>query len=281
MTDKHPFLNLDQRLLVMGSRHDVVLGSPAAIVCNLDNSGTGIKSKVVGVSIESAGFTHFIRNVPPKLTSLTFIAYNSDLYADGTEVQVFIDPAQYDIVSFAAALQAGFDAYAPGVITITVVAPPGKPQTISYQLTPGFAASGNGYITIQRGKNLARVMGVSRALGTFFVEQTAAKGLFPLLYGEQCVYIYSKALTASRSSLAGHQVSDSVIGTIPVTVPFGFVQTVRMADAERPTVVYGVQTAAQLENIDMEFRDADRDLIDLSDGQGEIFCTVRLWLHAH
>jgi len=61
-------------------------------------------------------------------------------------------------------------------------------------------------------------------------------------------------------------------------VAYGLVQSARFADAERPTVVYGLQTPAQMENIDLSFRDADRDVIDMVGG--EIYVTARLWLHA-
>jgi len=202
----HPFLNLDQRLLVLGTRHDQVVSSPADVVCNLDNAGTGFKSKVIGVSLETAGFNHFMRNVPPKLTRLSFTVYNSDLFPDGTELKVEIPPNQYDSISFAAALQAGFDTAfgAPGVITIAVNNPPGLPQSISYQLNAPFAAGGFGYITMVRSKNLARVMGVNRN-ELFVVIQASAVMKMPLLSGEPCIYIHSKALTGSRSSLGGHQ----------------------------------------------------------------------------
>jgi len=206
MSHDHPFLNLDQRLLVLGTRHDQVVSSPADVVCNLDNAGTGFKSKVIGVSLETAGFNHFMRNVPPKLTRLSFTVYNSDLFPDGTELKVEIPPNQYTIVSFAAALQTGFDTAfgGAGVITIAVNNPPGLPQSVSYQLDAPFAAGGLGYITMTRSKNLARVMGINRG-EVFVVTQAAAATLMPLLSGETCVYIHSKALTGSRSSLGGHQ----------------------------------------------------------------------------
>jgi len=279
MAHDHPFLNLDQRLLVLGTRHDQILSGPADVECNLRNAATNIKSKVVGISIETAGFNHFMRNVPPKLTKLTFTVYNSDLFPDGTELKVEIPPNQYDIVSFAAALQTGFDTAfgGAGVITITVSNPPGLPQSISYQLNAPFAAGGFGYILITRSKNLARVMGVNRN-ELFVVIQATAALKMPLLSGESCVYIHSKTLTGSRSSIGGHEVSDSVIATIPITVPYGFVQSVQLADAQRPTVVYGMQTPSQIENVDLSFRDADLDIIDMP--QGEIYATVRLWLHA-
>jgi hypothetical protein len=279
MAHDHPFLNLDQRLLVLGTRHDQIISSPADVECNLRNAGTNIKSKIVGISIETAFFNHFMRNVPPKLTQLTFAVFNSDLFPDGTELKVEVPPAQYDIVSFAAALQTGFDAAFGGasVITIAVDNPPGLPQSVSYQLEPPFAIGGLGYITMTRSKNLARVMGVNRG-EVFVVTQAAEAKLMPLLSGEPAVYIHSKTLTGSRSSLGGHEVSDSVIGTIPITVPYGLVQSVRMADAERPTVVYGLQTPSQIENVDLSFRDADRDIIDMP--AGEIGVTVRCWLHA-
>jgi hypothetical protein len=279
MAHDHPFLNLDQRLLVLGTRHDQIISGPADVECNLRNAATNIKSKVVGISIETAGFNHFMRNVPPKLTKLTFTVFNSDLYSDGTELKVEIPPNQYDIVSFAAALQTGFDTAfgGAGVITIAVNAPPGLPQSISYQLDAPFAAGGLGYILITRSKNLARVMGVNRD-ELFVVTQAAAALKLPLLSGETCVYIHSKTLTGSRSSIGGHEVSDSVIATIPITVPYGLVQSVKLADAERPTVVYGMQTPSQIENVDLSFRDADLDIIDMP--QGEIYATVRLWLHA-
>jgi hypothetical protein len=274
---EHPFLNLDTRLLVLGTRHDAILSSPADVECNLRNAATNIKSRVVGVSIETAGFTNFMRNVTPHINKMTFTTFGSDLYPDGTELVVEIEPNQYDIDSFAEALQDGFDTVYPGIIEIVVNSPAGLPKTISYKLLPAFGASGQGYITILRHKNIARVMGVNRG-EVFVINQVDPVTKYPLLYGNQCVYIHSKALAGSRTSLGGHEVSDSVIGTINVDVPFGYVCQTRFADAERPTVCYGMMTPSQIENVDLSFRNADRDIIDMPGG--EIFVTARLWLHS-
>ena len=274
---EHPFLNLDTRLLVLGTRHDAIISSPADVECNLRNAATNIKSRVVGVSIEAAGFTNLCRNVTPYINKMIVTTYGSDLFPDGTELIVEIEPNQYGIESFVEALQAGFDAVYPGIIEIVVSAPADLPKTIRYKLLPAFGVSGQGYVTIIRSENLARVMGVNRG-EVFVISQADSVSKFPILHGNQCVYIHSKALAASRTSLGGHEVSDSVIGTINVDVPFGYVCHTRMADAERPTVCYGVMTPSQIENIDLSFRNADRRVIDLV--AGEIFATVRLWLHS-
>ena len=271
--------------MVMGTRHDKQDSpfSVASITANLRNSATNVKNRVVGVSVETAGFTNFIRNVPPKLTRMQMTAFNSTIYPDGTVFNVEIAAGQYDIDTLILALRDAFTVAAapnPFFMGVAKFEEPGQPAHLGFILNASFLGTADGYVSIKReGASLARIIGVNRGeeliVGQY--EQTRRK---PILTGEQCVYVYSNALAAHRTSLGGHEVSDAIIATIPVTVPYGFVQTIQFqCDAQRPTIVYGPQVPSDLSNIDISFRDADRNVIDLV--QGEIFCNVRLWLHTH
>ena len=269
---------------MLGSRHDDMVTPPFSIAdmrCSIANAGVGFRDKIVGFSVESASFTNFMRNVPPKLTKMKIQLWNSTVYDQGATLEVQVPPGHYDIDSFVAAMQAAFnEAASPNApfMAIARVQEPGQPTTIGYILNENFGNDPTGHVTIEhQGPSLTRVIGINRQ-ETLTINPLVLTTRKPLLGGVENVFVHSDAITGAKKSLGGHETPNSVIATIPVTVPYGFTQTIQFeANSTRPTVVYDVSTPSSISTVDYSFRDADLSVIDLQ--SGEISLTVRLWIH--
>ena len=277
-------VKLESRLMVVSTRHNrgKTPGAKADIEIDLRNVATNIKDATLGMTIETVTFHNYLYNVPDKLSRCIVQPVNSNLGLNPNDPwELKIEPNQYDILAFAPAIQEAFNKHYGGgtVLTMTVVETVGQetlPLLLEFELDGSFGPPGS-YFTIQWVRDsLAYPIGVERESELKVTVGPDPTYTLTNLAGESVVYLHSEALTASRHSIGGHGVPDSVLCSLPINVPFGAIQTTRV-DQHKPMIVWDRQSPQNIDTIDLSIRDGDRDVIDLI-GSGEMTAVIRLWL---
>lgn len=279
-------VKLESRLMVVSTRHNRgrVPGNQADLVIDTRNTAQNIKQSCLGFSVEAVTFNNLIFNIPPKLAKATVNVFNSTIAGlENFSFEFAIEPYQYDALSFARVLQDKFnngEPYNGEYGTLLSVecfrTSPDTPIVLRYTLDATFGPP-EAYFTIEWDrKSLAYPIGVDRD-DELRVSVGVPAYVFPNLTGEQTLYLHSEALTAGRNSIGGHSIPDSVIATIPITVPFGAVQAMTHSDKNKPMIVWDRQTPQNLESIDLSLRDGDREVVTLK-GSGELSVSIRLFL---
>jgi len=273
---------MDARLMVISTRHNrgvARAGTQGEIKIDLQNAVTNIKDHAIGLSIESVSFDNIVWNVQAKSTLFKFDLAGVPGVADGP-YEIQIEPHQYDGISFAAELQTKFNLHPAfagfGFDIFTAHIADKENPHIANRLELQWLTDGGMTVQWVPG-SLTFHMGLPRGY-EFTLVQGVSEYLYPNLAGEPMYYIHSTALTAGRHSVAGHAIPDSVICSVPMTAPFGGIQTTQY-DHNRPMILWDSQSPQNLESIDISLRDADRDPVNLL-GSGELYITIRLWMRS-
>ena len=282
-------IGLETRLMVVSTRHNRgrYQGSQADIAIDLENISHTIKQETQAVTVESISFSQYMFNVSAHNNTVTIIPNGSILpeLPDGVPQTFEITPNWYNGVSFAKAFQDAFNNVLLGglygtVLSVELVEPePNLPLLHLYVLSAAFgpAAPGVGFDVPYDRDSLAFQMGSDRdRIIEIRVEENFY--LYPNLAGEPMLYLHSEALTNGKNSVSGRGTADSVLASIPISVPFGAVQTCKI-DNSRPMLVFDKQTNMTIESLDFSLRDGDGRTAIL-EGSGEIYVTLRLWIAA-
>jgi hypothetical protein len=273
---------LETRLLHISS-DDRVSGddTTASFNVNLRNSIPELEQGLLhGVSVESVGFA----NVLPNVRATDLENKRSDPFKfvfNGTPYE-FTIPGNtfYNIFKFAEAFDAGlnapFEPFAPFLVTVQQT---GDDGGLRLYIELNDDIDGPNYvITFLAGGNLAYAAGVT--------EDITIEGVFSIslppfdlrtnLNGEPAIMLHTRELLGSRNSVEGKGRPTSAVSTIPITVPYGSLQSYHYGGDNGPIIHYGSQTIPGINNIDISFRYADGSVVDL---QGtRTFVTFRLWM---
>jgi len=271
---KNPNMEFETRLLQINSdqREDAPGYTSATFGVDIGNVISDLSS-IVGISVESCGFT----NVVPNLRST---AGNNRLQGKRNGVDFDIEiPGDtfYTIQTLADTLQFFFDSDlpgGPGQFEFTVVpnigADGGDRLSIQYVLAPEVD------LTLFADRQLAYIMGMKEDITIAGAGPHPAILLRTNLQGEAAIGLHSRELLGSRNSILGTGTSNACVATLPLTVPYGLVQTHKFS-SDIPFVRYGPYTSPNISNIDISFRYTDDDSVVPLDNT-KTFVVFRLWL---
>ena len=82
------------------------------------------------------------------------------------------------------------------------------------------------------------------------------------LNGESIIRLHTSALTTAHPSISSDDQITSCIATLPITVPYGFIQTYEFGGDHRPLIVYNKNTPFNFFQCDVQFKDADGNIVD-------------------
>jgi len=96
----------------------------------------------------------------------------------------------------------------------------------------------------------------------------------PNLFGATCVYLFSNFIASANKAFDGEGAPDSVIATIPITVPYGYTQTHFFGQWNGPMLRYIASIVPR--SLDVSLRNVYGDLIHLPPNQ-QLTVTFKLW----
>jgi hypothetical protein len=112
------------------------------------------------------------------------------------------------------------------------------------------------------------------AFPDFFGFASVSAGYDPNLQGASVVYLFSNLMASSNRSFDGEGAPDSTVLAIPITVPYGFVQTHVAGQWNGPMIRY--TTAITPRALDISLRDVYGDLLFLPPNQ-QLTVMWKLW----
>jgi hypothetical protein len=233
-----------------------------------------IRDRVLGCSVESVGFVNMIDNITPATSRLLVTYYDG---ATTQDYVITILPGHYSYTELAEELElAVYDQLFGGAgdVFFTATAVPaegGQPALIALEFTEV-----GSYIDIVYDRNtLAFPLGLGDA-STRLSTATGPVLNRPNLYGPIAVLLSTRALSGSRSSVNGNGEATPTLMSVPLSVPYGSIQTMHMGAETRPVVQYSHGAHRNLSNIDVSLRHLDGSLVDL--GTAEMYVSFRVWL---
>lgn len=281
---------METRLINLNSRNADLGGAQQAnrnnFELNLGNNTTDLSSRIVGFSVESVSFVNLLPNVRPGWT----FTVREQLFEVTDEIKLTIPgDVFYNIESLASALQTAWNEYQvvvygplPPVLTITVAVGAGPNGGDLLQFEQQDAYNPPGLVTTILGDGpLAYAMGIP--VDGLLILRGEPGPYEPNLVrtnlnGEHAVVLQTRQITGARTSLDGNGRSTAAIITVPITVPYGAVQTLHVGGTERPTTVYGPQTQFDLNRVDMALHYLDGGLAFLDNTDMSV--SLRVWLRS-
>jgi hypothetical protein len=263
---------METRLLTISSDNAVPgTGATATnFTVDLGNNTSDLAANIVGVSVESVGFTNLLPNVRPGWA----LGYQRNGIRQVIEIE---GNKFYSIYKLAEKLHQGFDDTSPGLVTVSVeedVNSDGGPL-LKFQVEDVGAPEN---ISVFADGELAFVVGIQEEL---VLADGGPQPYLPVytrtnLNGEQAVMLHTRQVTGSRSGIDGRGRSAPVMATIPITQPYGSIQTLHLIGDNLPTTVYGPMTRFDLNGVDISLRylDGTPAFVDNT----KMFVTFRLWL---
>lgn len=281
--------NYETRLLRIQSRdRQDPLTSTANFSVSFGNEAQEFADRVMGVGVESVIFPNFLSTFQGDESKLTVTVFGSDGYDDTYIID--IGPTVVggllttNLGQFVSTLQQAWrDTVYAGdpEVTITATGPSPAGNTIRFTFT---SAAGTAFMHYKR-DSLLYIIGVPDN-ASHTINWNMDGGPYDYrtnLNGMNQIYLHSERLTAGRLGLdarnptQSHSITWSCLVPIPITVPYGFLQSLDNTQQSmfRPTITYGPHTSLDLSNIDISLRDSEQNLIDI--GTGEVTVILRVW----
>jgi hypothetical protein len=251
------------------------LGSFNNFDVQLQGASSDLKSSIIGVNVESVAFMNLLPNVRSingrNVFSMKRNGQNNLIEIPGDKF--------YTLNTLAAELQTSIDSQlfgGPGQVLVSVTTDPSGDggdrltfEVLVQVILEIFTAD----------DNLTYTMGVRED-----VVLSDGSGLpYPQhifrtnLQGESAVQLVSNLLVGSRTGVNAFGAASAVLVTIPITEPYGSLQTIHIPTT-RPTLVYGPQSPHDINSMDISIRYLDGYVAELENTK--IHATMRLWLYS-
>ena len=277
-------LQLDSRILTItsdASNPYSSLESNSNFVVGLQGATPELRGKIVGVSVESVTLFNLLENVRADTPTQNRLQTSRN----GAQIVIDIPGGFYTINTLAATLQEVFDFTTGGIREVQVTVSAGIGLDGGDRLAFKVVVGGVRWILFGDRNaeiSLAYPIGIREDINIISDGVTPPEDLPTTLFrtnlaGETAVQLWSKLLVGSRTGLNGRGESTPALVTIPITVPYGSIQTL-YTHTDKPTLIYGPMTSQDINSVDVSIRRMDGTIPQLEGTK--IVVTLRLFLYS-